>query len=128
MAVAGDVAEAEQLQGLLTTAGIESRLEPAVEHDPDTPDDPPLKVLVPEAEVEDAREAIEALSDARGRAARSRLARRHPLDARRADEAFALELEEARIVVGTGAKRGNRAGPPPARLRLNGEPRAVRSP
>ena len=63
VAVAGDVAEAEQLQGLLTTAGIESRLEPAVEHDPDTPDDPPLKVLVPEAEVENAREAIEALSD-----------------------------------------------------------------
>ena len=63
VAVAGDVSEAEQLQGLLTAAGIESRLEPAVEHDPDVPDDPPLKVLVSESEVDDAREAIEALSE-----------------------------------------------------------------
>ena len=63
VAVAGDVAEAEQLQELLTTAGIESQLEPAVEHDPDTPDDPPLKVLVPESEVDDARDAIEALTE-----------------------------------------------------------------
>jgi hypothetical protein len=63
VAVAGDVTEAEQLQGLLTAAGIESRLEPAVEHDPDVLDDPPLKVLVSESEVEDAREAIEALSE-----------------------------------------------------------------
>ena len=46
VAVAGDVAEAEQLQELLTAAGIESQLEPAVEHDPDVLDDPPLKVLV----------------------------------------------------------------------------------
>ncbi|HZN20977.1 MAG TPA: hypothetical protein VFB57_00305 [Gaiellaceae bacterium] len=64
VAVAGDVSEAEQLQELLTAAGIESRLEPAVEHDPDVPDDPPLKVLVSESEVDDAREAIEALSEA----------------------------------------------------------------
>ena len=64
VAVAGDVSEAEQLQELLTAAGIESRLEPAVEHDPDVPDDPPLKVLVSESQVDDAREAIEALSEA----------------------------------------------------------------
>ena len=64
VAVAGDVTEAEELQGLLTAAGIESRLEPAVEHDPDLPDDPPLKVLVSESEVDDARDAIEALSEA----------------------------------------------------------------
>jgi hypothetical protein len=63
VAVAGDVSEAEQLQELLTAAGIESRLEPAVEHDPDVLDDPPLKVLVSESEVDDAREAIEALSE-----------------------------------------------------------------
>jgi hypothetical protein len=63
VAVAGDVSEAEQLQELLTAAGIESRLEPAVEHDPDVPDDPPLKVLVSESEVDDAREAIEASSE-----------------------------------------------------------------
>ena len=63
VAVAGDVTEAEELQGLLTAAGIDSQLEPAVEHDPDALDDPPLKVLVPETDVDDAREAIEALSD-----------------------------------------------------------------
>jgi hypothetical protein len=34
-----------------------------VEHDPDVLDDPPLKVLVSESEVDDAREAIEALSE-----------------------------------------------------------------
>ena len=62
VAVAGDVAEAEQLQTLLS-AGTESRLEPAVEHDPEALDDPPLKVLVAEAEVDDAREAIEAGAD-----------------------------------------------------------------
>ena len=61
--MAGDVTEAEELQGLLSAAGIESQLEPAVEHDPDALDDPPLKVLVSESEVDDAREAIEALSE-----------------------------------------------------------------
>ena len=35
MAVAGDVSEAEQLQELLSAAGIESQLEPAVEQDLD---------------------------------------------------------------------------------------------
>jgi hypothetical protein len=63
VAVAGDVAEAEELQDLLTAAGIESQLEPAVEHDPRAPDDLPLKVLVSESDVDDARDAIEALSE-----------------------------------------------------------------
>ena len=63
MAVAGDVTEAEVLQELLTAAGVESHLEPAVEHDPQALDDPPLKVLVPETSVELARDAIEALSE-----------------------------------------------------------------
>ena len=63
MTVAGDVAEGEQLQELLAAAGIESQLEPAVEHDPDTLNDPPLKVLVAETDVDDARDAIEALTD-----------------------------------------------------------------
>ena len=63
MAVAGDVAEAEELQELLSAAGIESQLEPAVEHDPEALDDPPLKVFVSEAEVEEARDAIEALTE-----------------------------------------------------------------
>ena len=60
VAVAGDVAEAELLQELLSAVGIESQLEPAVEHDPQALDDPPLKVFVSESAVDDAREAIEA--------------------------------------------------------------------
>jgi hypothetical protein len=63
VAVAGDVTEAELLQELLSAAGVESHLEPAAEHDPNALDDPPLKVLVPEDEVELARDAIEALSE-----------------------------------------------------------------
>jgi hypothetical protein len=63
VAVAGDVAEAEQLQELLSSAGIESQVEPAVEHDPQALDDPPLKVLVSENEVDAARDAIEALTE-----------------------------------------------------------------
>lgn len=63
VAVAGDVTEAEQLQELLTAAGIESKLEVATEHDPEATDDPPLKVLVAESEVEDARDAIEVLME-----------------------------------------------------------------
>jgi hypothetical protein len=61
--LAGDVAEGEELQELLAAAGIESQLEPADEHDPDALDDPPLKVLVAESEVDEAREAIEALTE-----------------------------------------------------------------
>jgi hypothetical protein len=64
VAVAGDVTEAEQLQEILSAAGVDSRLEPAVEHDPEALDDPPLKVLVAESEVELARDAIEAVSEA----------------------------------------------------------------
>jgi hypothetical protein len=63
VAVAGDVTEAEQLQDMLSAAGIECRLETAVEHDPEALDDPPLKVLVAESDVDDARDAIEALSE-----------------------------------------------------------------
>jgi hypothetical protein len=63
VAVAGDVTEAEELQELLSAAGIDSQLEPAVEHDPEALDDPPLKVLVAESAVDDARDAIEALTE-----------------------------------------------------------------
>lgn len=63
IAVAGDVAEGEQLQELLTTAGIESQLEPAVEHHESALEDAPLKVLVSETDVENARDAIEALTE-----------------------------------------------------------------
>jgi hypothetical protein len=63
VAVAGDVTEAEELQGLLSAAGIDSQLEPAAEHDPQALDDPPLKVLVAESAVDDARDAIETLTE-----------------------------------------------------------------
>jgi hypothetical protein len=61
--LAGDVAEGEEIQELLAVAGIESQLEPSVEHDPDALDDPPLKVLVAESDVDEARDAIEALTE-----------------------------------------------------------------
>jgi hypothetical protein len=63
VAVAGDVAEAEELQTILRSAGIDSELETAVEHDPRATDDLPQKVLVPEAELEAAQDAIEALTE-----------------------------------------------------------------
>jgi hypothetical protein len=63
VAVAGTVTEAEELQDLLHTAGIDSSLETAVEHDPAALDDPPLRVLVDEANVDAARDAIEALTE-----------------------------------------------------------------
>ena len=61
--LAGDVAEGEELQEMLAAAGIESHLEPTDDHDPEALDDPPLKVLVAESDVDEAREAIEALTD-----------------------------------------------------------------
>ena len=63
VAVAGDVAEAEELQTILRTAGIDSELETAVEHDPSATDDLPQKVLVPESSLEAAQDAIEALTE-----------------------------------------------------------------
>jgi len=63
VAVAGDVTEAEEIRDMLTSAGIESELEMAAEHDPGALDDPPLKVLVSELEVDAARDAIESLAD-----------------------------------------------------------------
>ncbi len=56
VAVAGDVAEAEEIQTILTAAGIESQLRPEDEADA-------LTVLVPESEVEAAQDAIEALTE-----------------------------------------------------------------
>jgi hypothetical protein len=63
LAVAGDVTEAEEIQELLRAAGIESKLEPAVEHHPREVEDAPQKVLVPESSLEEAQEAIEALTE-----------------------------------------------------------------
>jgi len=56
VAVAGDVAEAEELQEILRNAGIDSRIEQA-------PDDDAVSVLVPEGELETAQDAIEALTE-----------------------------------------------------------------
>jgi len=56
VAVAGDVAEAEELQEILRNAGIDSSIEPA-------PEDDAVSVLVPEAELETAQDAIEALTE-----------------------------------------------------------------
>jgi hypothetical protein len=56
VAVAGDVAEAEELQELLRRAGIDSEL------DAQGPDDP-LVVRVPDTSLEAAQDAIEALSE-----------------------------------------------------------------
>lgn len=63
VAVAGDITEAEELRTILREAGIDSALEPAVEHHPREVEDVPQKVLVPESELEAAQNAIEALSE-----------------------------------------------------------------
>jgi hypothetical protein len=63
VAVATDVTEAEELQEILSTAGIPSELESAVEHHPTATDDAPTKVLVPESSLEEAKEAIEAMTE-----------------------------------------------------------------
>ena len=56
VAVAGDVAEAEEMQAILRNVGIDSELEAP------GPDDP-LTVMVPEESLEAAQDAIEALSE-----------------------------------------------------------------
>jgi uncharacterized membrane protein len=56
VATVGDVTEAEELQEILRDAGIESRIEQAEEDDA-------VNVLVPEAELESAQDAIEALTE-----------------------------------------------------------------
>ncbi len=63
VAVAADVAEAEEIQTILREAGIASQLETAVEHHPMATGDVPQKVLVPESALEAALEAIEAAAE-----------------------------------------------------------------
>jgi len=63
VAVAGDVTEAEELEAILQAAGIDSQLEPAVDHHPAETEDTPQKVLVREASLDEARNAIESLTD-----------------------------------------------------------------
>ena len=55
-AIAGDIAEAEEMQEILRSAGIDSTIEPS-------PEDDAVSVLVPEAQLEDAQDAIEALTE-----------------------------------------------------------------
>jgi hypothetical protein len=56
LATRGDVAEAEELQEILRNAGIDS----SIEH---SPEEDAVSVLVPEAELEPAQDAIEALTE-----------------------------------------------------------------
>lgn len=63
VALAEDVAEAEELQTILQQAGIVSELETAVDHHPRETENAPQKVLVPESSLEAAQHAIEALTD-----------------------------------------------------------------
>jgi hypothetical protein len=63
VAVAGDVTEAEELESILQSAGIQTQLEPAVDHHPTETEDAPQKVLVPESSLEAALDAIESLTE-----------------------------------------------------------------
>ena len=63
IALAEDIAEAEELQAILTEAGIESELEPAVDQHPSATENVPQKVLVPESSMEAAQHAIESMTD-----------------------------------------------------------------
>jgi type III secretory pathway lipoprotein EscJ len=55
VAVAGDVAEAEEIQEILRSAGIEAQLADG--------EDDSVTVSVPEASVEKAQDAIEAMTE-----------------------------------------------------------------
>jgi hypothetical protein len=63
VALAETSADAAEIQAILAEAGIDSVLEAAVVHDPMGTDDVPMKVLVDEAQVEAALEAIEAMTE-----------------------------------------------------------------
>jgi hypothetical protein len=63
LAVARNLAEAEEIQTILNSAGIESELELAVDQHPTQLADTPQKVLVAEESLENAQHAIEAMTD-----------------------------------------------------------------
>jgi hypothetical protein len=63
VALAESVAEAEEIQDILRSAGIDAELETAVEHHPRAVEDAPQKVLVPESDLDAARDAIETLTE-----------------------------------------------------------------
>ncbi len=55
VAVAADISEAEEMQAILTAAGVSSALE--------TGEDDSITVLVPDGDVEVAQDAIEAMTE-----------------------------------------------------------------
>ncbi len=61
--VASDLTEAEEIQTMLHAAGIPCEVEQAVDHHPTELEDAPVRVLVAEADLEAAQNAIESLSD-----------------------------------------------------------------
>ena len=63
VAVAGDVTEAEEIQEMLATAGIEASLETSVDEEAGVQDTEHVKVLVGGTWVDAARDAIEAMSE-----------------------------------------------------------------
>ncbi|HEX3291206.1 MAG TPA: hypothetical protein VHR46_07405 [Gaiella sp.] len=63
VAVAGSVDEAEELQALLTRAGIPATLEAAVDEHPEAHGDAPVRLLVDADALDAARDAIEALTE-----------------------------------------------------------------
>lgn len=63
LALRQDLAEAEEIQAILTSAGIASALEGAADDSPDSLEDVPTKVLVPEDSLEAAQNAVEAMTD-----------------------------------------------------------------
>jgi hypothetical protein len=63
LTVAGDVGEAEEIQAILASAGIPSELASAVEHHPREVENAPTKVFVPDAQLDAAKDAIEALTE-----------------------------------------------------------------
>ncbi len=56
VATAGDVGEAEEIQEILRAAGIESSLQAA-------PEDDAVHVLVPDESLDQAQDAIEAMTE-----------------------------------------------------------------
>ena len=63
VALAETVAEAEEIESILRDVGIDVELESAVDHHPREVDDTPVKVLVPEDQLEAARDAIESMTE-----------------------------------------------------------------
>ncbi len=63
VAVTGDITEAEELRDILSAAGIDSVVEPAVEQHGSATGDAPQKILVPERSLQAAQDAIESLTE-----------------------------------------------------------------